>query len=143
RIDWDEFGNVVADSAPGFQPFGFSGGLQDLHTKLTKFGARDYDPATGRWIAKDPIGFEGGDTNLYTYVSGDPVNYSDEDGLRTHARRRHGRDRTDIPKPCGTSFDAATCVRASIPPPRACRRQSNGTFGFDVTFDFLVHREFR
>jgi len=32
------------------------------------FGARDYDPDTGRWTAKDPILFKGGDTNLYGYV---------------------------------------------------------------------------
>ena len=31
RIDYDEFGNVLADSAPGFQPFGFAGGLRDAH----------------------------------------------------------------------------------------------------------------
>jgi uncharacterized protein RhaS with RHS repeats len=46
-----------------------------------RFGARDYDPETGRWTAKDPIGFAGGDTNLYDYCLSDPVNLDDPYGL--------------------------------------------------------------
>jgi RHS repeat-associated protein len=80
RLDYDEFGNVTDDTNPGFQPFGFAGGLYDRHTGLTRFGARDYDAATGRWTAKDPIGFSGGDTNHYGYVLGDPVNSMDSSG---------------------------------------------------------------
>ncbi len=80
RMDYDEFGNVALDTNPGFQPFGFAGGLYDRDTKLVRFGARDYDPETGRWTSKDPILFEGGDTNLYVYVVGDPVNGFDPSG---------------------------------------------------------------
>jgi RHS repeat-associated protein len=53
----------------------------DKDTKLTKFGYRDYDSYTGRWTSKDPIDFEGGDSNLYGYVVGDPVNGVDPEGL--------------------------------------------------------------
>ena len=81
RMDYDEFGNVTADTNPGFQPFGFAGGLYDRDTKLVRFGARDYDAATGRWTAKDPVLFEGGQANLYAYVGNDPVNFSDPTGL--------------------------------------------------------------
>ena len=81
RMDYDEFGNVINDTNPGFQPFGFAGGLYDQHSKLVRFGARDYDAVTGRWTAKDPISFSGGDTNLYGYVLNDPVNMVDPAGL--------------------------------------------------------------
>jgi RHS repeat-associated protein len=81
RIDYDEFGNVLSDTNPGFQPFGFAGGLYDHDTSLIRFGARDYDSQSGRWITKDPISFAGGDTNLYSYVLADPVNGIDPIGL--------------------------------------------------------------
>ena len=80
RLDYDAFGNVLLDTAPGFQPFGFAGGLYDALTHLVHFGARDYDPETGRWTRKDPILFAGGDTNLYGYVGNDPINNIDSNG---------------------------------------------------------------
>ena len=82
RIDYDIWGNVTNDTNPGFQPFGFAGGVYDRDTGLVRFGARDYDPETGRWTAKDPIGFLGGDTNEYGYVIEDPLNWIDDHGLR-------------------------------------------------------------
>jgi RHS repeat-associated protein len=81
QIDYDTFGKVIFDSNPGFQPFGFAGGIYDADTGLVRFGARDYDAEIGRWTAKDPILFEGGDTNLYGYVVNDPVNFVDPIGL--------------------------------------------------------------
>jgi RHS repeat-associated protein len=81
RIDWDEFGNVLSDTAPGTQPFGFAGGLRDLDSGLIRFGARDYDPSTGRWTSKDPLRFEGGLLDFYDYVGDDPINGTDGDGL--------------------------------------------------------------
>jgi RHS repeat-associated protein len=82
QIEYDSFGNVFYDSDPNFAvPFGFAGGLYDKDTKLVRFGYRDYDPDTGRWTAKDPIGFVGGDTDLYGYCLGDPINGSDPSGL--------------------------------------------------------------
>jgi RHS repeat-associated protein len=81
RIDYDAWGKVTADSNPGFQPFGFAGGLYDSDTNLTRFGARDYASGTGRWTAKDPIRFQGGDSNLYAYVRNSPQNGVDPNGL--------------------------------------------------------------
>ncbi len=71
----------MADTDPGFQPFGFAGGVYDADTKLVRFGARDYDSRSGRWAAKDPIRLRGGDANLYGYVLNDPVNGNDPLGL--------------------------------------------------------------
>ena len=80
RMDYYEFGNVLANSNPGFQPFGFGGGLYEADTGIVRFGARDYDAKTGRWTSKDPVLFSGGDVNLYRYATGDPVNLSDVNG---------------------------------------------------------------
>jgi RHS repeat-associated protein len=80
RLDYDEYGVVTADTSPGFQPFGFGGGLYDPHTGLVRLGARDYDATVGRFIAKDPLGFDGGSTNLYAYANDDPVSAIDPSG---------------------------------------------------------------
>ena len=80
RMEYDEFGNVTLDTNPGFQPFGFAGGIYDRDTGLTRHGARDYDPETGRWTAKDPIRFAAKDTNLFGYVANDPINSFDPSG---------------------------------------------------------------
>jgi len=65
------------------KPFAFAGGVYDQHTRLIRFGARDYDAFTGRWTSKDPILFAGGDTNLYGYALGNSVNLFDVNGLVT------------------------------------------------------------
>ena len=85
KLTYDAFGKVLSDTNPGFQPFGFAGGLYDQDTKLVRFGARDYNPEIGRWMQKDPIGFAGGDTNLYRYVGNNPVNFIDPRGTDTVA----------------------------------------------------------
>ena len=81
RIDYDAFGVVTLDTNPGFQPFGFAGGIYDADTGLVRFGARDYDAEVGRWTAKDPIRFDAGESNLYAYALTDPVNLIDASGL--------------------------------------------------------------
>lgn len=47
------------------------------------FGAREaqafYNPSTGRWLSRDPIGEQGG-RNLYGFVRNDPVQFVDTDG---------------------------------------------------------------
>jgi RHS repeat-associated protein len=82
QIAYDEFGVETQNSNPGFQPFGFAGGLADAQTGLVRFGARDYQPGAGRWTAKDPSLFRGGLLSLYEYAAGDPVNAVDLEGLR-------------------------------------------------------------
>jgi uncharacterized protein RhaS with RHS repeats len=53
---------------------------------LVRFGARDYDAETGRWTGKDPIGFNGGDTELYGYVGNDAINLIDSSGLSKNTK---------------------------------------------------------
>ncbi|MHA6824544.1 RHS repeat-associated core domain-containing protein, partial [Ralstonia pseudosolanacearum] len=50
---------------------------------LTLF--RAYDPGTGRWVSRDPIGEDGG-INLYAYVGGNPASLADQLGLDPKGR---------------------------------------------------------
>jgi RHS repeat-associated protein len=81
RMDFGPFGEVQQNTNPGWQPFGFAGGLYDSDTGLVRFGARDYDAQAAHWTSKDPIGFAANDPNVYGYVLGDPVNFVDPEGL--------------------------------------------------------------
>ncbi len=62
-------------------PLGFAGGLCDSDTGLIHFGYREYDPTIGRFISPDPLGYAGGDVDLYGYCGDDPVNFIDRMGL--------------------------------------------------------------
>ena len=51
------------------------------------YRARYYDSITGRFINEDPIGFAGGDFNLYRYVQNNPVNLIDPEGLKSPLKK--------------------------------------------------------
>lgn len=86
RHETDSFGAPLsAEPISSITGLGFAGGMTDADTGLVLFGARDYDAGAGRWMAKDPIGFSGGDVNLYGYCLADPVNLVDPSGLMTFA----------------------------------------------------------
>ncbi|HEY3413108.1 MAG TPA: RHS repeat-associated core domain-containing protein [Armatimonadota bacterium] len=73
--------------------FGYQGqwgAYTDAGTGLVLMTHRYYDPAAGRFVTRDPIGYAGG-INLYGYVGGDPVTTTDPRGgdgsvLRGRAR---------------------------------------------------------
>jgi RHS repeat-associated protein len=60
--------------------FAFTGRLFDATTGLQNNLHRWYDPAVGRWLSEDPIGFAAGDTNVYRYVANQPLNIVDPGG---------------------------------------------------------------
>ncbi|MET9837362.1 polymorphic toxin-type HINT domain-containing protein [Streptomyces virginiae] len=66
---------------PGEQ--GFLGGTADESTGLTHLGAREYDPAIGRFISVDPLmdTAESQTMNPYSYALNSPVTFSDPTGL--------------------------------------------------------------
>ncbi|MFN9810763.1 MAG: RHS repeat-associated core domain-containing protein [Deltaproteobacteria bacterium] len=71
---------TVEFGASTLQPFGFAGGIRMAATALWHFGARNYSPAIGQWVEKDPIEYAGG-TGPYLYCENDPVNRIDPTGL--------------------------------------------------------------
>lgn len=118
RMDYDEFGKVTLDTNPGFQPFGFAGGLYDRDTGLVRFGARDYDAETGRWTAKDPILFQGGSVNLFEYAINDPVNFVDPEGQQWNGGDSPTEDEKCDPQPLkdweGTNVDFWAAVATNL-----------------------------
>ncbi len=77
RLEYDDFGRVLSNSNPVVQPFGFAGGLLDADTGLARFGARDYEPSTERWLLRDPLGFDAYGSNLFAYVLQEPIQLTD------------------------------------------------------------------
>jgi len=50
------------------KPYGFTGRAYDPESGLYYYRARTYDPAVGRFLQSDSLGFAAGDTNLYAYT---------------------------------------------------------------------------
>lgn len=83
RIIYDSFGNVLIDTKEQlYLPLGFASGLTDKDTGLVHFGFREYDPEVGRFTAQDPLGYGGGDVDVYGYCWDDPINFVDREGLK-------------------------------------------------------------
>jgi len=83
RYSYDAFGMVTASDPVFGNAYAYTGREWDKELGLYYYRARYYDPMEGRFISKDPIGFAGGDLNLYRYVRNDPANWIDPSGLWT------------------------------------------------------------
>jgi RHS repeat-associated protein len=82
--EYDPYGNVIRSTgaAVGQCNFGYSTKYTDPDTGLIYYGHRWYDPQTGRWLSREPLG-EDASVNLYTFVNNDPINNWDYLGLET------------------------------------------------------------
>ena len=78
---YDSFGKLVAQtgSLPFASTYTYTGREWDAEAGLYYYRARYYDPAVGRFISEDPIGFAGC-LNFYAYVENNPVNFIDPSG---------------------------------------------------------------
>ncbi len=79
---YDPFGNVTVSGEASDNPFQYTGREND-GTGLYYYRARYYSPDLQRFISEDPIGFNGGSINFFSYVNNDPVNETDPYGLWT------------------------------------------------------------
>jgi RHS repeat-associated protein len=91
QLAYDPYGQISSETNPtNGDRYGYAGGERDSNTGLDHFGERYFDPKSGRWIRRDPLGFGGGDQNLYRYVGNDPVNKLDPTGLQEATIERIG-----------------------------------------------------
>ena len=77
-LAYDSFGNNGGSTRTRYT---YTGRERDPDTGLLYYRARFYDPQLGRFISEDPIGFAGGDANLYGYVWQNPLTARDPSGL--------------------------------------------------------------
>ncbi len=84
KYEYDSFGNLKNQKNKIKQPYTFTGREWDRETGIYFYRARYYDPKTGTFISRDPLGFGGGDMNLYRYTKSNPVNWTDPSGLKTY-----------------------------------------------------------
>ncbi len=79
--DYESFGKASISIAAVENNLRFPGQYYDSETGLHYNWHRYYDPEVGRYLQNDPIGFAGGDMNLFVYVWGNPVNLTNPLGL--------------------------------------------------------------
>jgi RHS repeat-associated protein len=106
RYSYDTFGMLTSVQNPEFNnSYAYTAREWDRELGLYYYRARYYDPMEGRFISKDPIGFAGGDVNLYRYVQNDSVNWIDPEGLRTlRCARKLGNRNNPAVRPSGNPF---------------------------------------
>jgi RHS repeat-associated protein len=79
--EYGPFGELIRKSGvmANANPFRFSTKYQDDESDQLYYGYRSYNPSTGRWLSRDPIG-EAAGLNLYGMVDNSPVTSVDRDG---------------------------------------------------------------
>lgn len=77
---YDAYGTILESPGTVDQPYTYTGREFDAETGLYYYRARYYDAMTGRFLQNDPIGFRGGDVNLFSYVRNNPSNFIDPKG---------------------------------------------------------------
>ncbi|KRF04875.1 hypothetical protein ASG89_21520 [Paenibacillus sp. Soil766] len=114
KLRYSSFGVLLSDSNPGFElMIGFAGGLEDRAVGLVRFGARDYDPFSARWTARDPILLDSGETNVYAYVGNNPIVLRDPCGLFCIGASAYAGVGIGG-KVCATEDGISACVEAGV-----------------------------
>ena len=101
QYTYEPFGNTTATGS-STSTYQYTGREND-GTGLYFYRARYYNPSLQRFVSEDPIGFGGGQANLYAYVGNSPVNMIDPTG----------RDGVS----CVTAYGPGICDTVTLPPP--------------------------
>ena len=88
---YDAFGNVVAETGSSDNNRLANTKERDASIGLDNHGFRYYDPETGRYITRDPIGYADG-LNNYLHVHNNPVNHIDPLGLESDWHHQAAKD---------------------------------------------------
>ncbi len=89
HLKYNAFGQITSESNSAVDfLFAYTGRERDEETGLYYYRARYYDPAVGRFVSEDPIGFAAGDVNVSRYVGNGPVGSVDPNGLEQQENLR-------------------------------------------------------
>jgi RHS repeat-associated protein len=93
------FGILANENESVIQPFKFVGqhGVMTEPNGFYYMRARYYDTEVGRFISEDPIGFDGGNVNLYAYVGNNPMLLIDPWGMCAEENAFSGSGTIRIP----------------------------------------------
>ena len=111
-------GNAAPNIATSYR---YTGREYDADTGLYYYRNRWYDPEIGRFISEDPIGFAGGDINLYGYVWNNPYSFRDPLGNTVFGKCKQGIGpeeiaaiRGQLKKSCVENYiDSSTITQAN------------------------------
>jgi RHS repeat-associated protein len=79
QYTYEPFGNTTSTGTASTSAFQYTGREND-GTGLYYYRARYYSPTLQRFISEDPLGFGGGDANLYAYTGNSPTDFTDPSG---------------------------------------------------------------
>ncbi len=123
---YDSFGKLTASTGTLVNPFQFTGREFDQETGLRYHRFRYYDPAIGRFISEDPVGFDAG-MNFYAYVQNNPVLLIDPFGLSSMVFNRGNGTLTLYDK---NGHVVAVCTAANNTTRSSNGPWPNGTYPF-------------
>jgi RHS repeat-associated protein len=112
QYTYGPFGELISASGPmaDANPIRYATKYFDKETGLYYYGGRYYDPVTGQWLSREPLG-EDESLNLNSYCHNDPVNNVDRLGLATTLVSGGASISTEIPnfyKVCRQLADTST-----------------------------------
>ncbi|PRY92076.1 RHS repeat-associated protein [Hasllibacter halocynthiae] len=113
EAEYDAFGarTYLQGSDQTAPRYGYTGREHDEESGLTYYRARHYDPRTGTFLQRDPIGFAAGDLNTYAYVWNDPYGWTDPSGLNgAAANAQNAKNSAKMGIGTGLAITAATAI---------------------------------
>ena len=108
RYEYGPFHELIRASGPiaSENPFQAATKYRDSETGLYYYGYRYYNPGTGRWLSRDPIGEEGG-VNRYGFCANSTLDYTDRDGMDFGVWTGAGASYRNWTPPSGKPLDPA------------------------------------
>ncbi|MBF6560627.1 MAG: RHS repeat-associated core domain-containing protein [Candidatus Binataceae bacterium] len=123
---YQPFGATTVGGSANGNSYEFTGREND-GTGLNFNRARYYNPTYQRFVSQDPIGFAGGDANMFVYATNSPLNFRDPRGTQVYPGPRIQQIQNDLENaPPGSAFtpyppgEPAMSCAPPPPPPQAC-----------------------